>query len=138
MRFDLTAPCADCPFRADKPFPLKADRVREILGDPRRPRGQWWPADSFVCHRTVDYDCDDGHVTSKSQQCAGVMIILHREGRYNQAMQLAERFGLWNPDRLDMAAPVYFSTQDAINGCTRADGDESENDSEASTPPPSR
>jgi len=46
----------------------------------------------------------------------GVMAILHRENKPNQAMQLAERFGLWKPERLDPKAPFYKSTKAAIKG----------------------
>jgi hypothetical protein len=42
------------------------------------------------------------------------MIILAREDRFNDAMQLAQRFGLWNPSRLDLSSPVHQSTQAAI------------------------
>jgi hypothetical protein len=43
------------------------------------------------------------------------MIILAREGRFNDAMQLGERLGLWEPSRLDLSAPVHQSTQAAID-----------------------
>ena len=51
-----------------------------------------------------------------AQQCAGVMIILTREKRFNDAMQIAHRFGMFDPDQLDMEAPVYESTDAAIKG----------------------
>lgn len=44
------------------------------------------------------------------------MAILHREGRPNDAMQIAERFGLWKPATLDPTAPFYESTEAAIRG----------------------
>jgi hypothetical protein len=118
MRFDLTRPCKDCPFRSDtRPFGLAPERVREILGDARKGTRQWWPAPSFPCHRTIEYLDDNGvRYSPNSQQCAGVMIILHREGRPNDAMQIAERMGLWNPANLDPDAPVYASTEEAIKG----------------------
>lgn len=259
MRFDLTRPCGNCPFRSDEPFYLRPERVREILGGGKGKA--WWPSPSFVCHKTIDYDAeaipkelidrfhqryvvDDAtgcwnwtraldhygygvigfgprksHQTHKAhrlsfeielgltlppeidvchscgnrrcvapqhlfigdyavakrrtnyrplsieevkamrddyeygsstrglqgladkygcsvthvhrivhlrsrvvykndapQQCAGVMAILHRENRPNDAMQIAERLGLWNPATLDPAAPFYESTQAAIEG----------------------
>lgn len=118
MLFTLTRPCGDCPFRSDKPFHLSPDRVRGILGGGRAKR--WWPASSFPCHKTLDYSVvdDDGQVQvpATAQQCAGVMAILHREGRPNDAMQIAERFGLWDPSKLDLSAPFYESTRAAIKG----------------------
>jgi hypothetical protein len=103
MRFDLVRPCGDCPFRSDNPFSLSRERVLEILGDVND--RQWWPAASFPC------------------QCAGVMAILHRERRWNQAMQIAQRLGMWDPMKLDQTAPFYESTDAAIDGqfrCRRA------------------
>jgi hypothetical protein len=112
MNFDLVRPCGECPFRNDRPpFGLKRERVREILGGARRGR-QWWPASSFPCHKTIDVG--ERIIPPTAQQCAGVMIILHREGRWNDAMQLAQRFGHWHPERLDLSAPVYPSTQAAV------------------------
>jgi hypothetical protein len=120
MRFDLKRPCGDCPFRNDRgPFGLLAERVREILGGGER--RAWFPAVSFACHQTISYNDDgDSKAVAKSQHCAGVMLILHRENRPNDAMQLAERLGFWNPASLDADAPVYASTEDAIKGIPHA------------------
>ena len=115
MRFDLVRPCSDCPFRSDRPFHLNRERVLEILGDPGGKR--WWPAPSFVCHKTIEYRADDRvHIGPDAQQCAGVMGVLHHVNRPNDAMQLAERFGLWNPNKLDPRAPFYQSIEAAIRG----------------------
>ena len=115
MRFDLTRPCGNCPFRSDRPFHLNPERVRGILGGDRH--GQWWPAESFPCHKSIIYTDDGETITPDSaQQCAGVMGILHRENRPNTAMQLAERLGLWSPKSLDQTAPFYESTAAAIRG----------------------
>lgn len=53
MRFDLTRPCGNCPFRNDLHFGLRAERVREILGGGKGK--SWWPTPSFPCHKTIDY-----------------------------------------------------------------------------------
>lgn len=89
--------------------------MREILGGGNgRDR---WPATWFACHKTVDYDDDwKGRAGSDTQHCAGVLIILHREGRPNDAMQIAERLHYWDPAKLELGAPVYPSTQAAIDG----------------------
>lgn len=119
MRFDLTRPCGNCPFRSDKPFHMRPDRVREILGGEHG--RAWWPTPSFPCHKTIEYGEDENGdekitISATAQQCAGVMAILHRENRPNDTMQIAERLGLWNPATLDPAAPFYKSTEDAIRG----------------------
>jgi len=60
----MKSPCKDCPFRKDS---LKGwlgkKRITEILGQ-----------DSFVCHKTVDYDKSNVNDRSR-QQCAGHMIL---------------------------------------------------------------
>ena len=116
MRFNLTRPCDECPFRSDRhPFGLRPERVRSILGGGKG--RSWWPATSFPCHKTITYYANGRAVIGrKAQQCAGVMIILHREHRHNDAMQIGQRFGLFDPNNLDMGAPVYCSTEAAIRG----------------------
>jgi hypothetical protein len=111
VRFDLTRPCGRCPFRSDIRFGLRPARVLEILRDRRG-----FPAPSFACHKTVDYDADQPRVPPDAQHCAGVLAILHREGRPNDMMQIAERLGIWDPASLDPTAPFYDSTDAAIAG----------------------
>lgn len=117
MKFDLKSPCGTCPFRTDRPpFGLNADRVRGILGGGKGKTH--WPASSFLCHSTLNYDRNDGDasVPPDAQHCAGVMIILARENRFNDVMQVASRLGVFDPDQLDMEAPVYATTDAAIKG----------------------
>jgi hypothetical protein len=119
MNFDLVRPCGDCPFRSDRLAYIRAERVREILGGGKGKK--WWPASSFPCHKTIEYgEGDRAHIPQTAQQCAGVMIILHREGRHNDAMQLGERFGMWDPSRLDLTAPVHATTEAAIDAAERS------------------
>lgn len=113
MNFDLVRPCAECPFRNDRlPFGLRRERIRAILGGGEG--RAHWPATSFPCHKTIIYGEERIITPPTAQQCAGVMIILHREDRWNDAMQLGQRLGMWDPSRLDMTAPVYASTREAV------------------------
>ncbi len=61
----MNKPCQHCPFRSNiKPF-LHPERAIEIAN-----------ADSFPCHKTVDYDDDgDGCLTNNSIECIGFEII---------------------------------------------------------------
>jgi len=108
MKFDLIRPCAHCPFRSDiKPF-LRQDRAEEIaetlLND-----------GTFTCHKTVDYDDDDGgHTTADSQHCAGATIVLELIERPNQMMRIAERLGIYDRAKLKMDSPVYQDLDDWI------------------------
>ena len=115
MRFDLVRPCGECPFRSDREPFIEAARVREILGDPAASGASWFPSTSFACHKTVNYRRGaSGRVGAKSQHCAGVALVLVRDGVPNTAMQLAERLLSWDAGRLDQSAPAYESRAAAI------------------------
>lgn len=108
MNFNLKRPCKECPFRSDiRPY-LRKSRVREIL-DALFKQDQ-----TFACHKTLDFD-EEGEslITSKSQHCAGALILMEKNGRANQMMRIAERLGLYDRKKLDMSAPV-FSTPSAM------------------------
>lgn len=94
--FKLTRPCVTCPFRKGQGrlFGMHRLRLREIFA-----------ATAFQCHKTVDYDTEDGDPASgdKPQQCAGLMSILSRAGQPNQIMQVGERLGAFDPSKLDHA-----------------------------------
>jgi hypothetical protein len=103
--FKLTRPCATCPFRKDLggKFGLRTERLRQIAAGP-----------AFQCHKTVDYEESfEGDPGDNPQQCAGLMSILHREGRPNQIMQVGQRLGHFDPQKLDHR-DVYDTFDDAI------------------------
>jgi len=112
MNFDLIRPCANCPFRNDKPGYLRRERVEEL--EEGMERG------TFACHKTVDYDRwdeesgEDGEPADYThdgteQHCAGALILMEKEGRPSQLMRIGERIGFYNPEKLDMNSPVYAS-----------------------------
>lgn len=83
--FKLKRPCKTCPFRlgGGSGFQLSPERLDEIFDAP-----------AFQCHNTVDYDNFDDPDKQQGehpQQCVGLMVLLHREGRDNQIMQVASR-----------------------------------------------
>jgi len=92
--FDLKKPCKDCPFRASngRRFALNPDRIEEIAN-----------ATAFQCHKTLD---------GVPQQCAGVMSVLHKDGKPNAIMQVAERMTDWRAKNLDHSA-TYASIEEA-------------------------
>jgi hypothetical protein len=105
LMFDLVRPCADCPFRKGfgQRYQLQRERLREIVY-----------GSAFQCHKTVEYAEDENGFEvsrpgSKPQQCAGLMAVLHREGKPNQIMQVGERLGGFNPARLDPDKEAYGS-----------------------------
>lgn len=104
--FDRKRPCANCPFATDQAhlYGLSGARVQEILDAP-----------AFQCHKTVNYEAYDdpeGRQGDTPQQCAGLMALLHAEGRPSQIMQVGERLGAFDPESLEMSRT--FSSIDAF------------------------
>ena len=105
-KYSLKGPCADCPFRKDKPFyldPTRVDDIADVLLD----------GGGFTCHKTVDYSDDDGpRVTRDGRECGGAMVTLEKIDRPNQGMRIAERLGMYDRAAMDMDAPVYDSIEE--------------------------
>lgn len=112
MRFDLSTPCKDCPFRSDITFYLHPERVEEII------EGITTFDQTFSCHKTTVFEADDDgeevlvRGNRKEQHCAGAMILLMRDENPNQLMRIGMRVGFFDPDKLDMDAPVFDSAEE--------------------------
>lgn len=111
MKFTLTKPCKDCPFRNDITPYLTEARAKEITD------GILKDDITFTCHKTLDgtweHD-EDGKYTPGDGDihCAGALILNEKEGRPNWRIRLAAFLGLFEPERLDLSAPVYDSAKD--------------------------
>lgn len=109
--FDMKRPCNNCPFREGqgKFYQLGKERCKEIFA-----------ATSFQCHKTVGYENFNSPMRQgdKPQQCAGLMSLLSRAGEPNQIMQVGERLGCFDPNKLDHSM-VYTSTEAAIKDHSR-------------------
>lgn len=105
--FKLRRPCGHCPFRTDVPGYLRRSRAVEIA--------QGIASGSiFPCHETTaDAVDDDGNEirvqVDTSQFCAGAVIAMEKMGQPNQALRMAERFGMYDQATMDMNAPVVSS-----------------------------
>lgn len=114
MKFDLTKPCSNCPFRTDVPFFLSAARAREIA------HGIAKEDKTFQCHNTIEYgeEDDDGHCASirtpQDQHCAGAAIMLEHMNRPNQWMRIAERLGFYDRHKMVMDSPVFRSVAEFV------------------------
>lgn len=110
MKFDLVAPCAQCPFRSDRAPFITADRAEEICESITADQAP------FPCHKTVTYSDDDGErIRSRDEQhCAGASIMLERMERPNQHMRVAERLGLYDRHKLKMKSPVFSTPREMI------------------------
>jgi hypothetical protein len=106
MKFDMTEPCPQCPFRSDIRAFLTRARAQEIADSITRHQ------QPFPCHKTVLYD-DDGEAcpSSDEQHCAGALVLLERINRPNQMMRIAERLGVYKRTALNMNAPIFKSTR---------------------------
>lgn len=127
MKYELTGPCRNCPFRNDTPTYLRAERAEEISDS-------LMSGSTFPCHKTVDYTSSDedtgdegadddgegadddgeGRLTERSQSCGGAMATMERNGFANQMMRIAERLGLYDANKIDPAAPVYSSLHEWV------------------------
>ncbi len=111
MKYTLTTPCSNCPFRKDKPFYLP--RARDIC------EGLLEQDAYFSCHKTMDYEkSSQGKETENTQHCAGALIFLEQQDRPHQMMRIAERLGLYDRTNLNKKIPVYKSTDEMVKGCS--------------------
>ena len=105
MHFTLKDPCANCPFRTDKPHQqrwlgrARAEDICSSLIDKQQ---------TFQCHKTLDLTED------KHQHCAGAMIMLEHMNSPNQMMRIAERVGMYDSTAINMSAPVFTDSEDFI------------------------
>lgn len=100
MKYDLVRPCPHCPFRTDIPGYLRPERARQIARDVAS-------GAEFPCHQTTEHDDDgDAHAVADSQMCAGATIAMMKGGGPNQILRIAERVGMWDPEKMDLDAPV--------------------------------
>lgn len=97
MKFDMTKPCVNCPFRkGEKAVRLRPGRVEEIINS----------EGIFGCHKTVDYSDDDGDGRNHedTQGCVGFMVFMDKQRRTNQAQQIGIRLGIIDPAPIDNPA----------------------------------
>ena len=105
MNFNLTKPCAQCPFRHDIPAYLRPERAEEIMESLVNHQA------SFPCHKTLVPSDDDFELreTKKTEHCAGALIMLESMELPNQMMRIAERLSMYDRRKLEMDAPVFDS-----------------------------
>lgn len=109
-------PCYNCPFRSDKPFPLRRERVVEI-------HKALMQDGAFDCHKTT-VSSDDGEriSTRDSRPCIGATLYLERVRPggciANVNFRLAVRLGLINYEKLDRDFPIYNSLREWVKGAS--------------------
>lgn len=101
MDYNMTKPCADCPF-LNKPC-MKRTFPKNRLDE--------FASGEFPCHKTAeviedDEECAEFHAKEGSQHCAGALIYLEKRNSPHQMMRIAERLGMYDRTKLDMDADV--------------------------------
>lgn len=117
MKYDLKAPCNNCPFRRDGHIALNTARAAEIASMMLCSRGG-----TFPCHKTVKREEDsDGNehnrATSDSQHCAGALIFAEKNQTATQMMRIAERLHLYDAQALmanEVAKEMVFDDLDEL------------------------
>lgn len=106
--FRVLKPCANCPFRTDKPTQkgwLGEERAREISDAILKENK------TFTCHKTLN--------KKAHSHCAGALILLkhdRKNSKFGNAMiQIAERIGLYEPDKLEGDDVCFHTQEDFIN-----------------------
>lgn len=105
----LHRPCAHCPFRRDIAPYISAGKAQSIIESLQA--GQ-----SFVCHETIC--CVN---PTRRLHCAGALIIMQKSGVANTWVQLCQRLGFDDLEKLDMDAPVYASLDEFVQRHREAD-----------------
>lgn len=110
MKYDMTSPCVNCPFRRDGFIPLRQERVEEIAEGMLSTQGH-----EFACHKTCGHDEDgDTTVEGDSQHCGGALIFAEKNGNATQMMRICERIGLYNASKLEPNYDLVFDDLDEM------------------------
>jgi hypothetical protein len=110
VKFEMTKPCADCPFLKEGGIRLRRKRIVEIAGGMLSSNGS-----TFACHKTVAHGEDDEDVNRDDQQhCAGALIFAEKHQNATQMMRWMERIGLYDARRLMADQMVVASVFDSL------------------------
>jgi len=115
MHFKLRRPCADCPWRNDKPHPFFGKDAR---GHARAAE----IADSlqgmhvFPCHKTARFHEQTGeqYQVDGTQACAGALATQLNDDNLGALAQIATRLGMFDTDILDADQPVHGSMDEWV------------------------
>lgn len=97
MLFNLTAPCAHCPFRRDclKGW-LGASGAQQIAAALETDNK------TFECHKTTHKR------KGERSMCAGALHVVEKSAAANALIQIAQRLGLWRgPSALKNASATF-------------------------------
>ncbi len=113
MKFDLTQPCSECPFRTDcLQGWLGKSRAAEIADSIKN-------GSTFPCHKTTEFDDEGESIGVGEQHCAGALILLDKSvpngtGSSN-ILRIAMRLRIFDPDKLKIDAPVFATFEEFVD-----------------------
>jgi hypothetical protein len=107
MNYTMTEPCNACPFLKGSGFTYRS-LTEHASGE-------------FACHKTCELTEVEGkgeiyQPKAKSLHCAGALIFLEKRNQPHQMMRIAERLGMYDRRKLNMAAPVVSTPADCRRG----------------------
>lgn len=96
MKFDLKAPCGNCPFRKTGAIELRPGRLEGIIKSLSDDHV------TFPCHKTTEASGKGGdHV----QACMGATAFMHRRGRLSILLRLAIRMRMVSVPDIESVYP---------------------------------
>ncbi len=123
MKYTMTSPCDNCPFRRKGFIPLKSTRADQIAQLMLITAGG--AGGEFPCHKTtVDCEDEDGfsdlRETKDSLHCAGALIFAEKQGSATQMMRIAERLGMYDAKALMENNPAVDEVFDTVDEMVEA------------------
>lgn len=106
MKYDMTTPCNDCPFRREGGLRIDVERVKEIAGLFLVSGGG-----TFACHKTTGA-C--GNNPKEERHCAGALIFAEKNGNANQMMRIMERLRMYDHTKLTDRESVFSSLKEML------------------------
>jgi len=97
VEYEMTRPCPTCPFRSDGKAATAITPAQ---------------VDQLELHLTMSEHACLNEATDGDQHCAGALILLEKLEQPHQMMLISERLGLYDPNDLDLEAPVFDSWED--------------------------
>lgn len=110
MKFDLVAPCSDCPFLKEGGVRLGRDRMEEIARYTMSDHN----SKTFACHKTTGAAGGKRVPPVKQSHCAGALIFCHKQGQRSQIHQVAERLGLYDSEKLVGHERVFDTVEEMV------------------------
>ena len=102
VNYNLTTPCAECPFLKGSGFTWRSLQAHA--------------SGEFPCHKASVLDEEDGTYQprpgNKTPHCAGALIFLEKQNKQHQMMRICERLGMYDRRRLKMDSPVVTRPSD--------------------------